>query len=841
MPAVPNAQTVTILTKNTMSKYYRIVLSIILAMTAKQSIAQFHVIEKWHRCLGGTGSESSGTHCIAHTIDGNYILAGSSQSNNGDVTVNKGGGDFWIVKLDTLGNILLQKSFGGSSSDAAGSVKQTSDKGYIIAGVSTSNNGDVTGHHGGTGLNGDFWIVKTDSAMNMEWQKSFGGSDWEGANSVHQLSDGNYIASGYTHSSDGDVTGLHGAYDYWILKLSASGNIIWQKTLGGSSWEESSGILPTTDRGFIVSGYSESNDGDVSGNHGGKDYWLVKLDSAGSVQWKKTYGGTGDETPKQILQTTDGGYFIVGNTSTNNNGDITGSSSVDGRCWLLKLNSSGNIQWQKLIGGTYGTTNWQGDATAADLTKDGGYVIIQHMMNSQPPYNTHGVIVKIDSTGNVKGNIIIRADVYKSMYLTSISQEKDYGFTVFGASDSYYMNGIPCGHGGQDWYFLSLCPTTADFSPSSNTACVGDTIILTNTSEHSSQFKWYVDNILLSTMKDTAIAFNRPGYHNITLKVLSPCIDSVIKEIVVNPIKYVNCYYCSPVFCEGDSELLFINDPSVASINWSTGSSNDSIFVHTSGTYYAFVTDVNGCSSSTMDSLNITFFPAPLPQISANGPSTFCYGDSVKLTSSISGNLLWNNGDTAQSISIYDSGIFQVTANYPSGCIRSSLTDTITAIHFNMVSLGSDYVICADSTTLLDAGSSFSSYLWSTGVTAQTIIADTGTYWVQVMDAGCPSYDNIQILADTTCITLRVQNIFQNNFYISPNPTNSSVIIQFNSTINNAEIILYDLYGQEIKAIKNISGDKIKINRDNLPSGIYFIRLTQDNKIIAMKKLLIID
>src|SRR5690606_22749186 len=193
--------------------------------------------------------------------------------NDGDVTGNHGSGDYWVVKISQTGSLVWQKSFGGSDGDYANSIKQTEDGGYIIAGTSYSNDGDVTESYG----NGDYWIIKISETGNIEWQKSFGGSGEDIANEI-QVVAGGYIVIGGTESTDGDVSGNHGNVDYWIIKLSESGDLQWQKAMGGSSFDEGLSIAQTNDKGFILAGGSNSNNGDVTGNHGEQDYWIVKLE-----------------------------------------------------------------------------------------------------------------------------------------------------------------------------------------------------------------------------------------------------------------------------------------------------------------------------------------------------------------------------------------------------------------------------------------------------------------------------------------------------------------------------------------------------------------------------------
>ncbi|HEX5651715.1 MAG TPA: hypothetical protein VFX58_01495, partial [Chitinophagaceae bacterium] len=215
--------------------------------------------------------------------------------------------------------IQWQKAMGGSGYEGASSIQQTTDGGYIVAGITGSNDGDVSGSHGVW----DYWIVKLAATGNIQWQRCLGGSGQDYASSIEQTTDGGYIVAGSSYSNDGDVSGNHGVSDAWIVKLAASGNIQWQRCLGGSDVEGAYSIEQTTDGGYIVSGSTSSNDGDVSGNHGVSEAWIVKLDATGNIQWQRCLGGSGDEGAYSIEQTTDGGYIVSGSTSSND-GDVSG-------------------------------------------------------------------------------------------------------------------------------------------------------------------------------------------------------------------------------------------------------------------------------------------------------------------------------------------------------------------------------------------------------------------------------------------------------------------------------------------------------------------------------------
>lgn len=308
----------------------------------------------WQKTIGGSNSDV--LTAFESTSDGGYILGGYSSSNiSGDKNQNSNGGiDIWIVKVDASGNILWQKTIGGSGNDSLLSLKQTSDGGYIIGAGSNSNiSGDKTENSRG-GL--DYWILKLNSSGDIIWQKTYGGAQPEFDTYVVETSDGGYFVSGY---SDSDVSGdktdpSNGQRDFWALKLSSTGVIVWQNSIGGSLIDRALIGLQTTDGGFAMGGFSTSSiSGDKTENSQGlSDYWIVKLDSSGNIQWDKTFGGSESDLMRNMLQSLDGGYLIGGYSKSNKSGNKTEDSQGDFDYWVLKLDNAGSIIWQQTIGGS---------------------------------------------------------------------------------------------------------------------------------------------------------------------------------------------------------------------------------------------------------------------------------------------------------------------------------------------------------------------------------------------------------------------------------------------------------------------------------------------------------
>jgi hypothetical protein len=418
---------------------------------AKMLLAQVAPSIEWQKCLGGNGFDYA--YSVQQTSDGGFIIAGYSGSNDVDASGNHGGNDYWVVKLDASGLITWQKSLGGSDDDRAATVQQTTDGGYIVAGFSSSTDGDVTGNHGSS----DAWIVRLNSSGNISWQKSLGGSAADQALFIQQTSDGGFVFSGSSASNNGDVSGNHGGpTDCWVVKLDASGNITWQKCLGGNDSDFSRSIRQTSDGGYIVAATAKSTNGDVTQNHGDYDFWIVKLLSSGNIDWQKCLGGSSGEDANDIRQTVDGGYIVAG-YSHSTDGDVSGGHGADDAL-IFKLTSSGDITWQKCFGGT----SWDA-AASIQQTLDGGFVFTGDVWSDDGDASgNHGVddvwVVKIDASGNLTWQKCLGGS--GGEYALSIQQTTDLGFIIAGYTTSNDEDVSGYKGGPADMWIIKLEGTT---------------------------------------------------------------------------------------------------------------------------------------------------------------------------------------------------------------------------------------------------------------------------------------------------------------------------------------------------------------------------------------------
>ena len=254
--------------------------------------------------------------------------------------------DFTVLNPVT---IAWKKVLGGNGNDYGYSIIKTADGGYLLSGRTTSNNGDITSTKGGI----DMWVVKLDAAGSISWQKTYGGNADEYSVAAAATLDGGYVLTGYTlTNNNGDVGQNHGSTDFWVIKINGTGTLQWQKTLGGTGDDRPNAITVTTEGKIGVAGFTNSNNGDVSGNHGSQDMWVMLLDNAnGNFISKKTLGGNGDENGKALAPAPDGGLYVGGTSSSNNNGDV-GASKGNHDYWVLRLDKNLSIAWKSNFGGT---------------------------------------------------------------------------------------------------------------------------------------------------------------------------------------------------------------------------------------------------------------------------------------------------------------------------------------------------------------------------------------------------------------------------------------------------------------------------------------------------------
>ena len=365
---------------------------------------------QWAKVYGGEGSEEGNS--IQQTVDGGYIVAGSASS------FGAGGSDFgdiWVIKLSSEGDIEWQKTYGGIEEDGASSIQLTMDGGYIVAGWTNS-------FGAGGGYYGDIWVIKLTSEGDIEWQKTYGGIEEDGASSIQPTIEGGYIVAGWTNSFG---PGEDDFCEIWILKLSSEGDIEWQKTYGRIERRSTTSIQPTIEGGYIVADstfYSSAWDSEL---------WILKLSSEGNIEWQKNYGSG---SANSIQLTIDGGYIVAGWTN------YFGAEYND--ICVLKLSSDGDIEWQRFYGGGI----LDDSARSIQPTIDGGYIVAGST-------SSFGVgpdcwILKLSSVGDIEWQKSYGGN-HSPDSASSIQQTNDEGYIVAGGTGSW-------GAGSEMWILKLL-------------------------------------------------------------------------------------------------------------------------------------------------------------------------------------------------------------------------------------------------------------------------------------------------------------------------------------------------------------------------------------------------
>ncbi len=423
-----------------MKRYLGILLVLVFANLA---FSQYHYL-RWQKNYGGTAYERTGF--ILKTSDRGYILVGQSESSDIDLDTNRGVGDYWIVKLDSAGQIQWQRSFGGTQDDFATSVRQTPDGGYYIVGYSWSRDGDVIVDYGCYNI----WNIKLDSGGNVVWFNPVQGSGCEQAYDMELLDDGTFVIAGYSESTDGDFGPSNGYEDYILVKLDTRGNVLWVKQYGGSADDEAFAMAKSP-RGFVLAGVTKSGDGDVTGYRGNGDVWIVATDEDGNMLWQKTYGGTSLDKANDIVVTADGGCLVAGLTYSAD-GDVSGYHNY-GDFWIVRLDASGDFVWQKTVGGS-----GYDEAKRILPLNDGTYIVVGTTMSSDGdfPQNYGGrdyAIVHIDDNGQILGVLTMGGSGDDIATAAALDYDGSLLVLGFAASNDDWVDTT---YGGADFWLVRL-------------------------------------------------------------------------------------------------------------------------------------------------------------------------------------------------------------------------------------------------------------------------------------------------------------------------------------------------------------------------------------------------
>jgi hypothetical protein len=707
------------------------------------------IVPSWQKALGGSRDDEC--RSVIACSGGGYLIAGSTNSTDGDVTASFGKKDAWLVRLDGNGNVLWQQAYGGSGDDFANVVRQTSDGGFLFSGPSNTMAGGVTGGHGSQ----DFWVVKTDSIGAVVWQKCYGGTLADVPLALDLAPDGGYVIAGTTYSNDGDVSGNHGGGDYWLIKIDSAGTLIWQKAFGGTAYDFAHAVAADRDSGYILSGYARSGNGDVLLNNGQEDMWILKLDRNGNLLWQKSYGGTGGEGALAVRQTTEGGFVLTGTTHSFNI-DVVGSHGGHD-VWVVKINSTGDLEWTRCLGGSS-----HDDAADLQLCDDGGFVIAGITTSADGDVTvSRGMedywMVKLNETGSLEwqvtaggtdediscsidqddaGNFILAGytssvdgDVTGSHGKTDAWVVKvappaystfylDADGDSFGTDDSVFVactapDGFVANHNDCNDFDFAVFPgqteicngiddncnsytdengVAATISPLATvTVCSSSLLVLTcNNSGEGYSYQWKKYGVDLPGATDPTYQVNSPGAYSVEL-ISGGCTSNSPATIIkfTDPVAPI-----SPsgtiTSCNNKSVNFSTSEFAGMMFQWYTsseaipGATRNNYTASGSGSYSVQVSDITGCSF-TSSTATMQVNAAPVTSLTVTGSTNICNSGSVTFSVPYTyGNLYqWQkdnaaiSGATLNSYTATEAGTYKVLVSTSQGCTKYSTSKTV--------------------------------------------------------------------------------------------------------------------------------------------------------------------
>ena len=391
----------------------------------------------WQKSYGGTGWDE--LRKIDNTPDKGFFVCGFSASViSGDKTEGSMGiHDFWVMKLDSTGSIQWQNTIGGNMDDKAMDFCLTPDGGYLVAGYSASS---ISGDKSEDSIGGfDYWIVKLSASGNIEWQNTIGGSGDDLLFQVIHTNDNGFLLGGISCSPiSGDKTeDSLGKNDYWIVKTDSVGNVQWQNTIGGPNFDKLNCLIATKDGHYLLGGYSRSGicPDKIEANIGESDLWVMKMDSVGQIIWQNSIGGSAEDQIFGMMEIYDG-FLLAATSESNQSFDKSEDAKGGSDFWLLKLDLMGNVIWDKTIGG-------KNDDIARDITlcTDGNFYLAGYSNSDSAAMkkedcfgNVDYWMVKMDSLGNLLSERTLGGNERDYLYSIKLLENGNYVLGGFSKS-----------------------------------------------------------------------------------------------------------------------------------------------------------------------------------------------------------------------------------------------------------------------------------------------------------------------------------------------------------------------------------------------------------------------
>lgn len=768
------------------------------------------------RTYGGSGAEYG--KWITQTPDSGFAILGTSS------TYTNGSNDLYLVRTDKYGDTLWTKNFGGTANEIAASVEVCPDTGFIIAGTTYS-------FGAGAPTYSNWYYIRTDKNGNMLWTKNSGtGYENDMMHHARPAAGGGFLLIGGTNQG-GWTKGT-------VIKTDAYGDAVWTKYMGSSGNSYAFDSLQDSLGNYICSGSTLAGDFQVL---------LQKYNPVGTVLTSKTFHSSGQYADGGISITPahGGGYMVLGLYGN------YGSYNV----WMLRVDDNLDTLWTRMLPGYYSVGQlWQKDASIARCA--GGFLLCGSGITSG---HTDVKLIKVDTLGNL---------IWTKYHG---GPDEHYGYKGITTSDGgfaacgfYYTTTI------SDFFLVKtdsagnvapLVPPVA-FAGNGGAICSGDSFVLgTATAGNYATLKWYTngtgvfsDTTVLNPVYYPSAADQTTGSVVLTLKASSPGYNAALASCTLtihpNPqpqIAGINTSYCSDAVPVQASAI-----PSGGTFS-GNGISASGLFnpglagIGSSSIFYQYTHPGTGCKG--YDTLAVTIHPSPVAALAGNPSVGICPGDSTLLKAMVTAgstcSWLWNGnpltGVTDTFFYASNPGNFQAVATTPSGCTDTSAQVVVFLHPVPVVSLGPDSIVCAGDEFSIDAGAGFATYIWSTGAAVQSIILDTtglgiGIHplWVKVSNPfGCMATDTMNV-EFVDCSSVTSLDPFA-GIKVFPNPFHDRLTIHWDPARNpEMRIHLTDISGKEIITTV-LDPTHHTFIYENLPVGVYIIRITTDNSVKSQK------
>lgn len=660
---------------------------------------------QWSKIYGGSNDELP--RAIVQTNDYGFIVLGSTYS------FGFGNEDIYLFKTDSSGNLLWSKVYGGNSEDRGFSISQTSEGGFIIGGTTSSY---------GAGQR-DAYIIKTNNLGIIQWSKVFGSYGLDNCFNIHQTTDEGFIFTG-TEESYGP--GIHSLF---LVKLFNNGNIEWSKAIGGGSEEHARIVLQTIDNGYILLGHTKS------WGAGNWDIMVVKTNNIGSLQWAKTYGGSGEDYLGNIIKTNDGGYAICGSTT---------SYGVGPRdLFIIKITDFGNLLWAKTYGGSESESIPFGGDDAMLQMLNGGFLLTGQTNSFSD--NDEIYIIKTDDEGYSGCNETNYTPTIQSIIPTIIN----VNLNISTANYSSNTNSMSSNFISNDSTLCGLLPLEAQFIASDTIICVNQCINFYDQSFYNpTNWKWYFEggtpNISLIQNPEN-ICYDSPGKFDVKLIVSNNYLtDSILYSDKITVNLNPNLFLGNDTLICSNGAFILTPGSGFSNYLWQNGSTDSSLLITSGGLYWVTVTNEFGCTAT--DSIYISLLPSP--EVNLGNDTLICQGNELLLNAGSGfSSYLWNDGSTNSTYLVDTTGVFWVEVSNEFECTSiDSIVVTFYPIAFEELDLGPDTSFCESTGYILNAGSGYTYYQWQDGSNDSIFVVDTsGLYYVYVENPCSFGYDSVYL------------------------------------------------------------------------------------------------